>query len=511
MANSGSSGPDLEMGLELSQLPEGRMVVGMFRATRILLVNYRGRYYALSAMCTYMSAPLVDGLIVDGTVRCPWHHARFSLDSGEAIAAPAFDPLTLFETSVVGDQVFVTKRLELAPKRPAHSGGPRVVIIGSGAGGYACAELLARSGLGRSVTVVTDDTDVPYDRTVCSKQYLIGMQSRQDGELPQSAFQQQGSVAGAALRVGCRAQSIDLSGRTIQLNSGQSLAFDVLVLATGGEPKLPQLPGFDHAKVYRLRTLKDADAIIAASRHARRVAVLGSSFVGLEAAASLRQRKLDVTVISPEDIPLEKFFGAEVGRLIQHVHEEQGVTFRLRRQARSFDGARLILDDGSSVEADFIVVGVGVVPRTELALAAGIKCACADDGDGIEVNERLETSAPRVFAIGDVARYPDPFSGERIRVEHWVHAQRQGQHVARVILGQADSYDALPFFWSAHFDTGFRYVGHTARIADLRVNGSIAERSFTACYRGDNQQKSFVSCNRDISALQIEAAWEGEP
>jgi NADPH-dependent 2,4-dienoyl-CoA reductase/sulfur reductase-like enzyme/nitrite reductase/ring-hydroxylating ferredoxin subunit len=520
-------GPDLALGVALADLPEGRMIAGSFAGKPVVLVNDGGRVCAWSGTCTHLGAPLGEGLVVEGELRCPWHHARFALANGEAVGAPAFAPLTPYRTSESDGRIFVaampahgepgasaasgapgeTEAPIATPpvsatsaKPPQAASAPRVVIIGAGAGGHACAELLGRSGFAGAVTLISDDPDAPYDRTQCSKQYLIGMTSREECQLPPAAQ--------ATLRRE-RAQAIDVGARTVLLDTGERVPYDVLVLATGATPHLPHLPGFDSKNVHVLRTLKDADALIAAAKDARRVAIIGASFIGLEAAASLKQRKLEVHVIAPGDVPLKKLLGAEVGRMIRMVHEEQGVVFHLGRKPKSYDGGTLTLDDGSTLKADFVVVGTGVRPRTELAERAGIACAPPTDGGGVVVDERLETSVPGIFAIGDIARYPDVHLGKPLRVEHWVHAQRQGQHVARAILGEAGGYADLPFFWSAHFDTGLVYVGHVGSIVGTRVEGSIAGRDFAIDYTGAGEEKAFLTCNRDLPSLVTEAQWEG--
>jgi apoptosis-inducing factor 3 len=308
--------------------------------------------------------------------------------------------------------------------------------------------------------------------------------------------------------VKARVLSIDTAGNTALLQSGERLDFDALVLATGSEPKRPPLPGLDRPNVFVLRTLQDADKVIEASKHARRAAIIGASFIGLEAAASLKQRKLDVHVVSPEMVPLGKLLGPEVGTMIRQVHEEKGVHFHLGRQVQRFDGTQLTLDDGSIVEADFLVLGVGVTPRTALAQSAGLACASMETGGGVIVNERLETSVTGIFAVGDIADYPDPHSGTRIRVEHWVHAERQGQHVARVLMNQATRYTDVPFFWTAHFDTGLRYLGHVSSLVDSRTDGTVKGRDFTLALTGKGRERAFISCNRDMAALQLEAQWD---
>ncbi len=503
-------GPDLAAGVATSELAEGKLVAGSFRGTPVLLTRHQGKLCALSATCTHLGAPLAEGMLVDGRVHCPWHHARFSLETGEAVAAPAFAPLKRFGTYVRDGRVFLNDSPGPKTAAPNAPSSRAVVIIGAGAGGYACAELLARSRFGGTVTLIGEDPDPPYDRTFCSKQYLIGMKSRQESQLDLSAISAQIQADGFALRFDCKALSIDANTRSVLLDTGERIDYDTLVLATGAEPKVPQLPGLDRPNVHVLRTLRDADALIEVAQQAKTVAIIGASFIGLEAAASLRQRALEVHVIAPDHIPLEKLLGAEVGSMIRQVHEEKGIHFRLGREVKSFDGKHLTLDDGSTIAADFVVLGVGVEPRTQLAQTAGLKCASAEEGGGIEVNEHLETSNPGIYAIGDVARYPDPHSGEMIRVEHWVHAQRQGQHVARVLMGEATRYSDVPFFWSAHFDTGLRYLGHVSSVGTAKTEGSIPGRDFTLYYSGKKQEKAVATCNRDAAALRIEASWDRE-
>jgi NADPH-dependent 2,4-dienoyl-CoA reductase/sulfur reductase-like enzyme/nitrite reductase/ring-hydroxylating ferredoxin subunit len=496
---------DFEIGIDVARLPEGRMVAGCFRGKSVLVVNDRGRYCGLSPTCTHLGAPLSDGVIVDGEVHCPWHHARFSLATGEAVCAPAFAPLARFGTIVRDGRLFVTDAPPSVTRRSASGPSVRVVIVGGGGGGHACAELLVRSGFTGTITVVSEDADPPYDRTFCSKQYLIGMKSREESLIADPWIYRTGDCE---LRTASRVRALDINGKSLLLDADERLPFDVLVLATGAEPKRPQLPGLEMPNVYVLRSLRDTDAIVRAAQQGKRVAVIGASFIGLETAASLKQRKLEVHVISSEEVPLKNVLGDEVGRMIQAVHEEKGVHFHLGREVRQFDGKQLILDDESALEADFVVLGVGVTPRTELAQAAGIDCATAAEGGGVIVNERLESSRPGVFAIGDIARYPDPHTGENIRVEHWVHAQRQGQHVARVIMNQASRYTDVPFFWSAHFDTGLRYLGQVRSILDAQTEGSIGGRNFNRYYRGSKGEKAFLTCNRDTESLLEESAWD---
>jgi apoptosis-inducing factor 3 len=499
---------DLETGVGVSKVAEDGLIAGRFRGNAVLLTQHQGRYCALSATCTHLGAPLGEGIVADGELHCPWHHARFSVLTGEATGAPAFSALTRFGTTIRDGRIFVTESPQPNADSTTVPTAGRVVIVGAGAAGHACAQLLSRSGYPAPVTVISDDLDPPYDRTFCSKQYLIGMKSRQDSLIADSAQYSNAPKSGPTLRLGCQVRALNARQKFILLEGDEKVDFDVLVLATGAESKRPSWPGSDLPNVHLLRTLRDADAIIHSSQGAKRVAIIGSSFIGLEAAASLKQRQLNVRVITPEDVPLKNLLGPEVGKMIQKVHEEKDVRFHFGREVKQYDGRKLTLDDHSVVAADFVVLGIGVTPRTGIAAAAGLECAPTDQGGGVIVSERLETSTPGIFAIGDIACYPDPHSGESIRVEHWVHAQRQGQHVARVILGQSSRYRDIPFFWSAHFDTGLRYLGHVASTTDVHTDGSIEARNFSRLHSGPGRQRAFVTCNRDKASLLKEADWD---
>jgi NADPH-dependent 2,4-dienoyl-CoA reductase/sulfur reductase-like enzyme len=284
----------------------------------------------------------------------------------------------------------------------------------------------------------------------------------------------------------------------VTLNGGESLGYDDLVLALGAEPRRPPIPGCDGPNALVLRSMADADAIMAAAKGARRVAVLGASFIGLEVAAALRQRGLEVHVAAPEPIPLARVLGNVAGGWIRRLHEKNGVIFHLGRGTESFRDGRLRLESGEAIEADFLVVGTGVKPRTDLAEAAGLNVA-----NGVIVDSRLRTSAPGIYAVGDVARFPDPGTGELIRIEHWVHAERQGQHAARVLLGADEPFRDTPFFWSAHYGTTINYVGH-AEIFDIpRVEGSLEEENATIWFEWNGRLMGAATVGRDVESLRV--------
>jgi 3-phenylpropionate/trans-cinnamate dioxygenase ferredoxin reductase subunit len=297
--------------------------------------------------------------------------------------------------------------------------------------------------------------------------------------------------------------AVDVPRRRVLLDDATSHEFGALLLATGAEPiRLPTSAG---SGVRYLRTLADSRAIIAAAADARRAVILGASFIGLEVAASLRARGLEVNVVAPDHRPLERVLGRELGDFIRGLHEEHGVVFHLGQTASRIEPGSVTLESGKGIPADLVIAGIGVRPSIELAAAAGL----AVDG-GIVVDQYLETSEPGIFAAGDVARYPDSRAGARIRVEHWVAAERQGQAAARNILGRREPFAAVPFFWSQHYDVAISYVGHAERWDDVELSGSLERRDCTITYRVGGRRLAVATVGRDRSSLEAELALERE-
>lgn len=497
---------DLTQGVPADDLTDGRLVAGKIGDTPVVLVRHAGKVCALAGECTHLKAPLEDGLLVDGTLRCPWHHARFDVETGEAVGAPAFKSLDRFQ--VVETNGLITIGDKIAPST-ADVSPPvigRVVIVGGGAAGHACADMLARHGAGASVTILSDDADAPYDRTFCSKQYLAGKADRDDAMLPVPGGD---SMASATVRTGVTVTQIDPDTTQVETKDGERIAFDTLVLATGATPVSPDFDGAERDDVHVLRTLRDADALIDAAKGARAAIVVGASYIGLEVAASLTQRGLSVTVIAEGDIPLEKTAGPEVGGLVRSLHEDKGVTFHMGCKVARWDGGQATLDDGSTVSGDIIVAGMGVTPRIDLAEAAGLTMAGKDAGGGVAVDATLRTSQADIYAIGDIASVPDPRLGHAIRVEHWVVAQRMGQWLARYLLGHdVGDYGDTPFFWSGHYDTSLRYVGHVAATDDRTIDGDVADKDFAVRFREDGAEQALLTCGRDLASLKAEADWD---
>ena len=483
-------GPDLAKGIAYAELVPNVPLLGHANGEAVLVVRLGDDVHAVGATCTHYSAPLVDGLVVGDSVRCPWHHACFDLRTGEARGAPALSDLPCYRVERSGDLVQVRTKKDAAAKKPS-SPPSSVVIVGAGAAGIACATTLRKEGYTGPVTMIGAEDPGPVDRPNLSKDYLAG--TAPDEWIPLSI------PDGVELVANDPATAIDVRTKTVTTKSGRKVSYDALLYAPGAEPSRLPIPGADHPHVHTLRTLADSRTII---NHARQKAVIiGASFIGLEAAAALLARKVEVHVVGPETVPLARILGEEVGRFVKRVHEEKGVIFHLGTTPKSIGPRSVELADGTTIDCDVVVLGVGVKPRTALAEAAGLTIE-----NGVVVDELLRTSAPNVWAAGDVARYPDPRLGESIRVEHWVVAERQGQSVARTMLGGTAPYRDVAFFWSNHHDVTLNYVGHASRFDEVTIDGDLDKRDATVAYRLAGKVVAVLTLNRDLVSLKVEAA-----
>jgi len=496
------TGPDLAAGAPSADVAEGAMLAGHVGDEAVLVARVGGELFAIGAHCTHYHGPLADGLLVGHQVRCPWHHARFCLRTGEALGAPAIDPVGRWDVAEKGGRIVVSAAAaQPAPAKAAPGKAPRrIVIAGGGASGFAAAEMLRRRGFDGSLVIVSSDRDAPYDRPNCSKDYLAGTAPAEWMPLRGDDWYSDNDIE---LRLATEIAGLDPTARRVSLNGGEALPYDALVLALGAEPSRPPIPGLDAANAYTLRSLADAGAIIEAAKGARRVAIVGVGFIGLEVAASLRHHGLEVHVAAPEATPLGHVLGDEVGGWIRGLHEANGVNFHLGRKVEGWAGGRLQLEGGQAIEADFIVVGTGVRPRTALAEAAGLKV-----DRGVVVDSRLRTSAPDIYAAGDLARFPDAGSGQLIRVEHWVHAERQGQHIARVLLGDDAPFTDPPFFWSVHYGSTVNYVGHAEGFDEARIEGSLEAQDATVRYLRGGRTLAVATVGRDVDSLKAGVALE---
>jgi apoptosis-inducing factor 3 len=494
-------GPDLTLGVSPSDF-KNDMLLGHVDNDAVLLVRAGPDIFAIDAFCSHYHGPLAEGLVVGESVRCPWHHACFDLRTGEATRAPALSPLSVWQVEQEADRIVVRRKRDqqrAASTAPANA-PRRIVIVGGGAAGFAAAEMLRRDGYGGEITMLSSDAAPPVDRPNLSKDYLAGKAPEDWVPLRPDDFYSESKID---LRLRTPVASIDANARQVLLGDGKAVPFDRLLLATGAEPVKLNIPGADQPHVHTLRTLADCRAIIASAAKAKRAVVIGASFIGLEVAAALRERNLDVHVIAPEQRPMERILGPDMGDFVRALHEEHGVVFHLQDGVTAIDGNKVSLKGGSTLQADLVVVGIGVKPRLDLAEQAGL-----DVDRGVIVNANLETSLPGIFAAGDIARWPDRYSGDRIRIEHWVVAERQGQTAARNMMGLNEPFDAVPFFWSQHYDVPINYVGHAEKWDEIAADGNIKEKDCVLRYKRAGRVLAVASIYRDIDSLKAELAME---
>ncbi len=499
-------GPDLAQGVEAASLAEGAPLLGHVGEDAVVLVRRGPEVFALGAACTHYGGPLAEGLVVGETLRCPWHHACFSLRTGQTLGGPALNPVACYRTARQGNRVLVTGKAEPAPPPAAPQGAPgSIVIVGTGAAGIAAAVTLRREGYAGALTMVGADHALPYDRPNASKDYLAGTAPEQWMPLFLAEFYREQRIV---VRTGSTVQAVDVKARQARLADGSALPFDRLLLATGAEPLRLQFPGSDAPHVLTLRSLADSRAIIARALSAKRAVVIGASFIGLEVAAALRARGLEVAVVGKEARPLERVLGAALGDLLQGLHEQNGVRFHLQDGPAAVNAGEVVLESGVRLPAELVVMGVGVRPAVSLAQQAGLAV-----DQGVLVNEFLETSAPGIYAAGDIARWPDPRwsdppAGGRLRVEHWAVAQRQGMTAARNLLGRREPFRSVPFFWSSQFGLTVCYVGHGTGADEVRIAGSLEARDCTVSYWSGGKVRAVATLGRDLVSLKAEAALE---
>ncbi len=493
--------PDFAQGYDPSTLADGAMLAGSVAGAAALLIRRGSEFFIIGGECTHYHGPLGEGTLVGDTVYCPWHHACFDIRSGRATRAPALDPVPAWRVEWVGARLFARERIEPAPLPGPGPGAPgRIVIIGAGAAGLAAAKTLRDEGFAGELIMIGADPEPPYDRPNLSKDYLAGSAPPEWLPLRAPDYYADNSID---LRCGRRAQTLEPTARRVTLDDGTTLSYDALLLATGADPIRLDGPGMDLPHVRYLRTLADSEALIAASAHAKRAVVIGASFIGLEVAASLRARNIEVHVVAPETVPMERVLGPEIGRFVQALHEQHGVVFHLGDTVAAVTPTQATLKSGATIDADLIVVGVGVRPALALAQQAGL----AQDR-GLLVDAFLETSAPGVFAAGDIARWPDPLSGENIRVEHWALAERQGQTAARNMLGRKERFEVAPFFWSQHYDVTISYVGHAPGWDRTEISGKPETSDCAVAYFKNGRKLAVATIGRDRASLAADVELE---
>ena len=463
-----------------------------------VLVRLPDELYAVSGLCPHAKAPLHEGALCGTRLVCPWHQSVFDVTTGALLEPPSLDALERYAVRTSGDEVFVT-----LPDAPVSRGvfvptGSRTaLVVGAGAAGQVAAETLRREGFDGRIVLVGPEPEPPYDRTNLSKHFLSGKAAREDLPLRREPgfFDRIGveRKTAAVTRLAAREQ-------TARLSTGEILRYDVAVLATGGVPKPLDVPGGDDERVCLLRSVADAEKIIAlASGEGKRAVAVGASFIALEAVSSLAQRGVDVTVVSPTEIPFERQLGREVGASIRRLHERNGVRFLPGTEVTRFEsapgGLRVSLADGRQLHADLAIIGLGVRPATQFV--EGIELA--RDG-GIPVDRTMH-AGHGLYAVGDIARFPLG-SDQHVRIEHWRVAQQHATLAARNIanphqLQTLAGTGFVPFFWTYHFEQRMNHVGHAETWEEIILDGDPDSPPFVAYYVRNGRAVAAAGTHRD--------------
>ena len=496
------SGPDLVAdGHPDVELSHGQMVLGHAGDKPVILARTSAGVFAVSARCTHYGASLGDGLFDGELVFCPLHHSAFDVRTGRADRAPALNPLPRFEVHTREGKLFVGEEMPASwSSDPIAAPPDSVVVVGAGAAGAAAVETLRSEGYEGPITLVGSEADLPTDRPNLSKDYLAGSAPEEWMPLRGPAFYEDQNVA---VRLSATVTSIDTAQRTLTIDDGLMLRYGALLLAPGSAPIRLPVEGGELPHVHLLRTLADSRAIIADAEKAAAAVVIGASFIGLEAAAALRERGLEVHVVAPEKVLMERVLGAEMGDFLHSLHKRHGVQFHLGQVASLIEPDHVVLDDGTRLPAQLVVMGVGVRPVVALAEAAGL-----DVDNGITADRHLRSSDPHIWVAGDAVGYPDHRLDRPIRVEHWVLAQRHGQVAALNILGRHAAFRDVPFFWSQHYDVRINYVGHAEGWDSIDISGSIEKSDALLAYRSDNAITAIATIGRDTTSLEAQAAME---
>lgn len=461
--------------------------------TDILIIRDGDKVYASSADCPHKGAPLEDGAVCRGKLVCPWHKAAFDIASADVCEPPALTGLKRYATEIKDGEVYVDlsavtdSTRERQNRLTAVSERAHVVIIGAGAAGSAALQTLVNNRFNGQVTVIDPDQHAPYDRTLLTKAIPAGdMEPEEISSLTAEAALQRTDVT----RLMSPVASIDVNGQKIDLQDGQSVNFDRLIVATGGIPVRPDIPGVALSGVHTLRNVDQVSHILDDVENTNSICIIGNSFIGLEVASALKQRsgRIRVRVIAPDAVPFEKQFGNEVGQYFRELHESNGIDF-IEDEVTAFTGAEKVtgikLKSGKAIEADLVLLATGIKTNTDLL--GGLPLT--EDGL-VQVDETLQ-AAERIYAVGDITSYP--YQGEQLHIEHWRLAQQHGRHAAQNILisleqdGKLQAFDKTPYFWTKQYDDKFEYVGHAESWDEIEAVGAPEDEQYLAVFRKDGK------------------------
>lgn len=500
----------------IDDLPDGAMKsVTTDDGQTILLVHHGDEFKAFGGHCPHYGAPLADGALSDERIVCPWHHAAFDIKSGDVLEAPAFDHLEVYPVTVKGKDIIVELPERIIGTRPAdragkNSGGDgrTFVIVGAGAAGYAAADALRQNNYRGRIVMITREKDPPYDRPNLSKGFLSGEYGDESMPLRNDKFYDEADIE---LLLDTTVTKVDVKRKEVTTKTGATIAYDAILLATGGTPRLPDIPGIKLRNIFTLRSYASARAILAAAKDADRAAVIGAGFIGTETAYALSRHNIKVSIIAPEQVPFERVLGREIGEIFQTAHAEYGAQVLMGQTVERFEGAekveKVFLKSGDTVEVDMVMLGIGVAPVTDYIDGLALN----DDGS-VAVDKNMR-AAPDVYAAGDIARFPYRLTGEDIRIEHWRTALQHGHVAGCNMAGVPTEYDSVPFFWTMQAGLGLQYVGHASRWDEIIVDGQIAEKDFLAYFVNNGKVHAVAGMGRDrqLAAVQEVMRMDGLP
>lgn len=482
-----------------ADLKEGIPVPFKLGNKEIFLIRIGHRILACGGKCPHYGGPLAEGVVANHSVTCPWHNSCFDITTGNLILPPALDHLPSYPVKVEDGDVYVGKAVITPFPKILEKDRRTFVIVGAGAAGNAAAETLRREGFSGRIVMITPETDRPYDRPNLSKDFLAGTAQPEWIPLRSEKFYEMHQIE---ILFNQRVTNVNPSKRVVILAGGGELSYDRLLLATGGIPRRPNIPGIGLEGAFLLRSLADAKSIISSFATGKTAVIIGGGFIGMEGAASLTKRGLEVHVVTHEKYPLMRVFGERIGQYIRSRHEEHGVIFHSEASVKEILGVHrvenVVLSDGTRIEADIALAGLGIIPVVDYLEATGL----VEDG-AIPVDSRLQTKKEEIFAAGDIAVVPTPPYGEKIRCEHWVVAERLGQHAARAMLGNEAPYDEIPFFWTRQYGESLKYIGYAENFDHIAYRGSVEEGKFLAGIYQKGVLKAVAGLHRDKEIIHL--------
>ncbi|GIY18022.1 apoptosis-inducing factor 3 [Caerostris darwini] len=475
---------------------------------KILLVKENGTYSALGPKCTHYGAPLKNGVLIGGRIRCPWHGACFNSKTGDIEDFPGLDSLPCYEVTVADGNVKVkaplsalksSKRIKPMTKY-SHVNPTTYVVIGGGAGGLMCCETLRQEGFSGKVILISRESNPPYDRPKLSK----ALSSKpSDLYLRNEEFYKSADIS---LMLETNVTSIDTKERWIACNNGKlKVKYDGLMIATGGQPVKMEVPGSDLKNIFYLRTPEDGN-LIAKESAGKPVAIIGSSFIGMEVAAYLIGKASSITVIGRNSVPFTNVFGKEIGARIKAMFEEKGVTFQIGTDVVKFNGtdgslSGIEFSSGEVIPVEVCVIGIGVKPATDFLKDSGINL---NNKGQIIVNEMLETNVKNVFAAGDIIEFPlTSYGNVKANISHWQMALAHGRTAALNMLGKNTVFHTVPFFWSAMCGKNFRYAGYAPNFEEVIIKGDLEKFQFIAYYIKESKVAAVCTSNKDPEAARF--------